>query len=37
MLLLTAEPDPPADVRAPLAVQLQQAQWQIKALRTLID
>lgn len=36
-LLLTAEPDPPADARAPLAAQLRQAQWQIEALHTLID
>ena len=37
VLLLTAEPDPPADARAPLAAQLRQAQWQIEALHTLID
>ena len=36
-MLLTAEPDPPADASAPLAAQLQQAQWQIEALHTLID
>ncbi|GAC1368110.1 MAG: hypothetical protein NVSMB30_03930 [Hymenobacter sp.] len=36
-MLLTAEPDPPADARAPLAAQLRQAQWQIEALHTLID
>ena len=36
-LLLTAEPDPPADASAPLATQLRQAQWQIEALHTLID
>ena len=37
VLLLTAEPDPPADASAPLAAQLRQAQWQIEALHTLID
>ena len=37
VLLLTAEPDPPADARAPLAAQLRQAQWQIESLHTLID
>ena len=36
-LLLTAEPEPPADANAGLAAQLRQAQWQIEALHTLID
>ena len=36
-LLLTAEPEPPAEAHAGLAVQLRQAQWQIEALHTLID
>ena len=36
-MLLTAEPDPPADASAPLAAQMRQAQWQIEALHTLID
>jgi hypothetical protein len=37
VLLLTAEPEPPAEANAGLAAQLRQAQWQIEALHTLID
>ena len=37
VLLLTVEPDPPVDTRAPLVAHLRQAQWQIEALHTLID